>query len=161
MRDATAPIGDRSLRLLPLDADNRWARYTRERIAVEAAFGLDEPGARELVAQARARTRRLGLRMWLATDVGERVVGGIGGFFLPAPHAAVARLQEVDVFPEYRGAGLGDALLEAARRRLAHDGARSLVVAADEDDWPLGWYRRRGFLPVLRVAATDADGPPA
>ncbi|WP_448642820.1 hypothetical protein [Geodermatophilus sp. URMC 63] len=70
--------------------------------------------------------------------------------------ADVAVLQEVDVFPGSRGRGNGNALLEALRRLLVAEGVTRLVVAADEGDWPLSWYRRRAFTDVARVPATTA-----
>ena len=123
---------------------------------MEAGFGLDEVAARELVRRTRARSTTLGLRLWLAREDGA-VVGAIGAF--PVPGTDVARLQEVDVFPGYRGRGRGTALLEAVRRQLLADGAGLLVVGADEDDWPLGWYLRRGFAPAVRVSTRDAAAP--
>jgi len=57
-------------------------------------------------------------------------------------------LQEVDVFPSWRG--YGDALLAAVLELLVAEGSNTVVVGADEDDWPLTWYRRRGFCDVAR-----------
>jgi GNAT superfamily N-acetyltransferase len=57
----------------------------------------------------------------------------------------------VDVFPEHRGHGFGTALLEGVRRLLVAENITTLVVGADDDDWPLDRYRRLGFRDVARV----------
>ena len=54
-------------------------------------------------------------------------------------------------FPSWRGQGYGGALLAAGLDVLASESSRTAVVGADEDDWPLGWYRRRGFHDSARV----------
>lgn len=156
MRDASDPFAARALSLVLCDSDEQWSRYVEERIPVEVAFGLDEASARALVQSVRIRGALLGMRLWRAFD--ERgdhgdgdAVGGIAAFRHPGPIGLVARLQEGDVFPGYRGQGYGAALLEGARRLLVAEGVRRLVIGADEDDWPLGWYRRLGFRDVARV----------
>jgi len=35
---------------------------------------------------------------------------------------------------------------------LSAEGVSTVVVGADEDDWPLSWYRRRGFRDTVRVS---------
>ncbi|GAB6898429.1 GNAT family N-acetyltransferase [Kineosporia succinea] len=132
-----------TLALEPVD----WPTYTTHRIEVEAGFGVDARGARAMVRGLRERCARLGLVMMSAHDHQERV-GAIGWF---SPHPGWARLQEVDVFPAHRGHGYGDALLAATFQHLDQNGVHTVIVGADEDDWPLSWYRRRGFEPVTRV----------
>ncbi|MGY1703911.1 GNAT family N-acetyltransferase [Geodermatophilus sp. SYSU D00697] len=157
VRSAADPIAGRALPLRACRTEEDWARYAAARLPVEAALGLDEDAARALVGRTRERTVRLGLRLWLAPGADGDLVGAIGALRLPSD-VRTARLQEVDVFPGHRGAGSGDGLLEAVRRRLAGEGVATLVVAADEDDWPLGWYRRRGFRPVARVPRPTPSG---
>ncbi|SDC57209.1 Acetyltransferase (GNAT) family protein [Geodermatophilus telluris] len=150
VRSAAPPLASSTLHLVPCGTDADWARYADARVAVEAGLGLDEPAARAMVAGLRARAARLPLQLWLAPGTDGDPVAAVAAFRLLAD-PATARLQEVDVFPGHRGAGRGDALLEAVRRLLVADGVTRLVLGADEDDWPLSWYRRRGFVPVARV----------
>jgi GNAT superfamily N-acetyltransferase len=82
------------------------------------------------------------------------LVGAGGSFRLPGPDQACARLQEIDVFHSWRGRGYGDGLLAALIARLRDQGCATVVVGADEDDWPLHWYRRRGFRDAARVRLT-------
>jgi len=149
-RDASTPFGPWSLDLQACDSDERWALYEEHRVPVEREFGLGETEARAMVRLTRERAVRLGLLLWLATDSKRQVVGGVAAF-RHSQDATVARLQEVDVFPAHRGQGFGAALLEAARLHLSSQDARVLIMGADEDDWPLHWYRRLGFLDVARV----------
>ncbi|MGR7025714.1 GNAT family N-acetyltransferase [Geodermatophilus sp. URMC 62] len=113
---------------------------------------------------ARTRERVAALGLWLAPGSGH-LVAAAGAFRLPGD-PGTARLQEVDVLPGSRGRGNGDALFEALRRVLVAEGVTRLVVAADEDDWPLSWYRRRasssrgvGSGAALQVRAVRADPP--
>ncbi len=153
VRDARHPFAPHGLTLLACDSDEQWSRYEDHRIPVEASFGLDEAAARALVHRTRRRAVLLGMRLWLAPGQTDHdLVGGIAAFRHPEPTGPAARLQEVDIFPAYRGQGHGTALLEGARRLLVREGVCTLVIGADEDDWPLGWYRRLGFREVVRVS---------
>lgn len=150
-RDACTPFGPRSLALLDCDSDERWALYEDFRVPVEREFGVDDAAARSLVRLMRERLGPLGLRLWLATGDDGHVVGGIGAFRIDHAGTEAARLQDVDVFPEHRGRGLGTALMEAVRLHLHSQGVRVLIIGADEEDWPLSWYRRLDFRDVARV----------
>lgn len=130
-------------------SEQDWSDYEEQRLILEAGFGVDEFKARGMVDALRGRRARLGLQLYLARD-GHRLVGAIARFRLPA-HPWCARLQDVDVFPAWRGRGYGDAVLAAVLDLLAIEGSTTVVVGADEDDWPLGWYRKRGFCQVARV----------
>lgn len=150
-RDASTPFGPWSLNLQACDSDAGWALYEDHRVPVESEFGLGEAEARALVRLTRERVARLGLRLWLATDDGGQVVGGIAAFRHSQGATLAARMQEVDVFPAHRGEGLGTALLESVRLHLRSQGVAVLIIGADEDDWPVAWYRRLGFRDVARV----------
>ncbi len=139
--------------LTPVVTERDWTVYADHRVAVEAGLGLDEATARAMVSTVRARTSHRGLDLYLARDAGT-VVGAIARFRLPAPHAHWARLQEVDVFPVRRNRGYGNAVLAAMLTLLATEDSTMVVVGADEDDWPLSWYRRHGFDDVGRVPLT-------
>lgn len=152
VRDASLPFAQEALTLVLCSSESDWARYEDAREPVEATFGLDEQAARAMVRHAREHPAELGMRLWVACPHGSDVVAGVGAFHHPEPCSPTARLQEVDVFPAHRGRGLGAALLEGARRLFVAEGVRTLVLGADEDDWPLAWYRRLGFNDVLRVS---------
>jgi GNAT superfamily N-acetyltransferase len=138
------------IELAPIASERDWSLYAEHRVAVEAGFGIDEARALAMVSNARRRTAHLGLDLYFARD-SETVIGAIGRFRLPSPYTYCARLQEVDVFPFWRNRGYGDALLAAMLKLLASEGSTMVVVGADEDDWPLTWYGRRGFHVVARV----------
>jgi GNAT superfamily N-acetyltransferase len=154
VRDLAEPFRTRmSVSLRRITSPQHWRVYENQRIKVEAEFGTTPEAAVRMVRDLREGTERTGVDLYLAHDDG-RCVGAVGRFRLPVPNRPWARLQEVDVFPEWRGLGYGDALLSAAFWLLADEGCASVVVGADEDDWPLHWYRRRGFRDALRVPLT-------
>jgi GNAT superfamily N-acetyltransferase len=141
----------RSVQLYRVGSEGDWRAYRRERIAVEAGFGTDAVAAAAMVDALRTRVDRLGLGLYMARDE-DRLVGAVGRFRLP--NEPWARLQEVDVFPPWRGQGYGDAMLAAILEQLAKAGCTMVVVGADDDDWPMPWYRRRGFRDIARVPLT-------
>jgi predicted N-acetyltransferase YhbS len=143
----------RSVSLRRIASSQHWQLYLEERIKVEAGFGVSSEEATRRVRQLREGTERTGIDLYLARDDRE-VVGAVGRFRLPVPNRPWARLQEVDVFPGWRGFGYGDALLSAVIGLLNDEGCTAVVVGADEDDWPVDWYRRRGFRDVARVPLT-------
>jgi GNAT superfamily N-acetyltransferase len=59
-----------------------------------------------------------------------------------------AEIDDVYCTPARRGAGLGSALLRAALRRLADEGARRTFIGADDDGRPKRLYARLGFRPA-------------
>jgi len=145
------PASELRLGLEPITSERQWQLYEQHRIVVEAGFGVDAAGARAMVASLRDEAARLQLTMWFATAAG--AVVGAAGYF-PVPGTPAARLQEVDIFPACRRRGHGNALLTAMSSHLAEKGYRVALVGADEDDWPLHWYRRHAFTDVGRVPLT-------
>lgn len=148
---STAP--ERQVILQPVVTEDAWNRYAYERVAVEAGFGVTESRARAMVDELRQRATRVGITLFFAVT-GQDVVGAIGHFKLPVPNGHCARLQEVDIFPHWRGRGYGTSMLLEMLHHLASQGCTMAVIGADEDDWPLGWYRRHDFIDVLRVRST-------
>ncbi len=58
---------------------------------------------------------------------------------------ATAWLDDVETDPAHRGRGHGDALLAATGALAAAAGCDVVGLSADLADWPVSWYRRRGF----------------
>jgi len=153
VRSTAEPLRSRQqVRLGAATTEQDWREYEAQRLVVETELGVDETKAQKMLDTLRDRREQLGLELYLARD-GAILVGAIARFRLPA-QPSCARLQEVDVFPSWRGQGYGDALLAAMLEVLAREGSRTVVVGADEDDWPLNWYRRRGFHDSARVPLT-------
>lgn len=63
---------------------------------------------------------------------------------------ATASLDAVGTDADHRGRGHGDALVTGALSVAAAAGCDLVGLQAAADDWPRGWYRRRGFAEVAR-----------
>lgn len=144
---------DPDLTLEPIDSDDAWRIYQTHRIEVERAFGVDPKRAIGMVAALRRRVEVVGLQMFHAV-AGAHRVGSFGQLRVECANTTGHRLQEIDVFPRFQGMGYGNALLRIATERLRHADAQVVIIGADEDDWPLRWYRRHGFHDVARVPLT-------
>ncbi|MFD3870126.1 GNAT family N-acetyltransferase [Streptomyces sp. NPDC058623] len=66
----------------------------------------------------------------------------------PAP-AGAGSFWQLAVDPSQRGTGLGQRLLSVAEARVAARGAAQVVIDTSSQATELvGWYRRRGYVPV-------------
>lgn len=144
------PATDPPVALRRIARRAQWRRYEERRISVEAGFGVGQEQARAMVATLRGEQERIGLDVFFAEHLGEEV-GAIARFSMPPPNHHWARLQEVDIFPAWRGNGLGTSMLLAMIGLLFEEGSTMVAVGADEEDWPLKWYQRHGFRIVARV----------
>lgn len=59
---------------------------------------------------------------------------------------SVAFLSHVSVYEPYRRQGLGNMLLRAAEEYARKRGAREICLWADPDEWPIEWYKRKGYV---------------
>jgi len=57
-----------------------------------------------------------------------------------------AYIQDVTVLKEYRGRGLGTAIVLLLKKKLKSDGVKWVGLIAQDGSWPL--YRKLGFRPV-------------
>lgn len=145
-----------AVRLRPIAGGAAWRRYLAARVAVEEAYGLDRDAVARVVRRMRDAAAAHPIRWSFVVDAAGTEVGAVGRFALAHAGERFWRLQDVDVFPPFRGRGYGNALLRATSERAARDGVAALIVAADEDDWPLAWYLRCGFVRVATVAPPRA-----
>jgi ribosomal protein S18 acetylase RimI-like enzyme len=134
--------------LVAIEAKGDWADYAQERALVEEGLGAGAAEARRMVEAMRRRAAMLPIRWFFVWAGGERV-GAVG--LLTLEGGVAGRLQDVDVFPRFRGRGLGRLLLRAIEAEAAAAGCRLLVVGADHDDWPSRWYERNGYRAVAVV----------
>ena len=67
----------------------------------------------------------------------------------------VAEIYDLFVYPEQRGKGHGDELLNAALNRAMKEGCAVAVLWPDSDIWTRGWYRTKGFAPDERYRLSD------
>ncbi len=127
---------------------------------VAASWRAEQPGfedetVRQLVVR-RVRMDRAGHLQRLAVvapdstdrDGPAAAAGGLAAAADLVVRGRTASLDNVGTLAAYTGRGYGDALLAAAARRAAGAGCDLLVLEALRDDWPRGWYTRRGFVDV-------------
>jgi len=62
----------------------------------------------------------------------------------------VAQIEDVNTLEEFRGRGLGSAVVLAAARAARERGCDVVFLVADDADWPKDLYGRLGFDPVSR-----------
>jgi GNAT superfamily N-acetyltransferase len=62
----------------------------------------------------------------------------------------VAQVEDVNTIEEFRGRGLGSAVVLAAIRAARERGCDVVFLVADDADWPKELYSRLGFDPVSR-----------
>jgi ribosomal protein S18 acetylase RimI-like enzyme len=139
--------------LAPIATEEDWAAYAQERALVELEFGVGAARTRRMVEAMRRRAATLPLRWSFVWAGGERV-GAVG--LLTFDGGTAGRLQDVDVFPRYRGRGFGRLLLRAIEADAAASGCRCIVVGADSDGWTRGWYEREGYRAVAAVRRPPA-----
>lgn len=65
----------------------------------------------------------------------------------------VAQVEDVNTLEEFRGRGLGSAVVLAAARAARERGCDVVFLVADDADWPKELYVRLGFDPVSRFWA--------
>ncbi len=110
---------------------------------------------------------------WTVAEIDEEVVGGLTGFVVPetgksrdvpdlpeafAPYlelealaAATWELMAISVFPEYRGLGLGAALLVEASNLARRSGVRQMSLLVESDNsGAVRFYGRSGFREMAR-----------
>ena len=84
--------------------------------------------------------------------------GHLAGLLSLAVHGGALVVVLLSVYPEFQGAGVGSALLDAADSIADHRGLPTLRVAITNDDIPLVYfYQRHRFIIDELVAGAVAD----
>ncbi|GAB3818154.1 GNAT family N-acetyltransferase [Kribbella italica] len=108
--------------------------------------------ARGLESELRSSPSRVVL---LGVDEGRTV--GYGNVYLPDPGETAERIRvAVQVTPEHRGRGVGQALLTEIERVAADAGAVSLLTVIEDDDRSLHFARQRGFVVDRQMSHSEA-----
>lgn len=141
------------LHLKQIQGNEAWAQYITLRDLAERLMGNHRSDTERLVAAMRERAKRLALKWWFAYE-GDHIVGAVGMMTL-AGDGWYGRLQEMHVFPEHRGKGLGNQLLAAIESYALDLGLAGICVDADEDGWQAAWYERYGYLRCARIGIQD------
>lgn len=134
--------GARSVERVDLD-DLRPVADLRRRRALP---GVDDETVEQLSDRYRYEETVTDQR-WLAVRVGGAPVASC----LVRLDGGTAEIDAVDVEPEHRRRGLGDALLAACRALAADAGCDLITLVAGAADHPRRWYARRGFAETDRA----------
>jgi hypothetical protein len=122
----------------------------------------DLDSAEQLLTANSLEAEDLELRCYAATvgcEVAAYAVARVSG--------DVAKITELDAFVRSHGHGLGRAVIWGAVTRLRAEGARLVVVEAEDDTWPKWTFRRLGFEDIghthrfVRPWGGAATPPPA
>ncbi len=118
--------------------------------AAHAEATLAEPwGDAEIAAQL-AGARRLVAAAVPTRFFGAYVGGRVAGWCEVYTDAGVAQIENVEVVAQFRGRGLGRALVQHALEQ-ARAVADVVFLDALADDWPRELYRKLGFVTVDRL----------
>lgn len=117
-----------------------WAAMWRRTVPDITESAIADLADRYLLQQAVADSRYLAVR----------VDGAIVAAAQLVVDGATAWINGIDTDPEHRRRGHGDALLAEALALAGEAGCDVVGLGAAADDWPLGWYARRGFAEVER-----------
>ena len=144
---------------------DRWRRLFAEEIGAapatqHLAFGWDsvegetgdiQPFKTRQMARYRAMARA-GLGEWFGVFSNRQVVADLGVFV----GNGVGRFQSVGTHPDFRRRGFcGTLVYEAAQCALKQLGAKTLVMAADEEYHAAGIYESVGFRPTEHQIGMD------
>jgi uncharacterized protein (DUF952 family)/N-acetylglutamate synthase-like GNAT family acetyltransferase len=135
---AAAPGGTRPPEVEVVDLDvlrpSALARW-RDRFP-----GLPDDAVRQLVDRSALEAAVVDVR-----HVVVREAGAVLASCVLRVDGATAEIDAVNVEPEHRRRGLGDALLAGCRALAADAGCDLVTLVADAEDHPRRWYARRGF----------------
>lgn len=143
---STTPL----LEIHPVLNDEDWQKMIELRLKVESRFGLLRPeDAASMVNEIKLCQQKLNAQWYLAYLPGSaKAIGEVGLAKFELNGIKYGRLQDIDIEPAYQGQGLGNSLLHTIICLGLEEGLQALCLKADNNDWPLEWYQRNGFLPV-------------
>ncbi len=142
----------------PLREDWEWGSALECQIACRSSEYSSEysresyaPFKTRQMARYRAMART-GLGEWFGVFVDHQVVADLGVFV----QNGLGRFQSVGTHPDFRRRGFcGTLVYEAAQYALGQLGAKTLVMAADEDYHAAGIYESVGFTPTEHQIGMD------
>ncbi|MFJ9606030.1 GNAT family N-acetyltransferase [Kitasatospora sp. NPDC101176] len=102
---------------------------------------------RQLVERRAARPRGAAVVRFLASLADDGEVASWADLYLD-PAAGVAQVEDLVTAGAHLRRGHADAVLATALRMAADAGCTTRFLTADAQDWPRGWYGRRGFTPI-------------
>jgi len=122
--------------------------FAGARSVIAESFGRrvdidSEEAAAQVVGFREVLERVAGARFFVA-DLGGRPASVCELYAIDG----VAQIESVKTLEEFRGRGLGSAVVLAAARSARERGCELVFLVADDHDWPKELYARLGFDPV-------------
>lgn len=149
-------IAERSLQMVHRRVPDRPAELTAE----ECSFRESRPLTEEIYRREEQLPASTIQRFANQHEKWERVIGArrfvvrIDGVLAGQCELYVdgsdAQVEFVDTLEEFRGRGVARAVVLSAIRAAVDEGAQSVFILGDDDDWPKELYRRLGFDPFAR-----------
>jgi GNAT superfamily N-acetyltransferase len=121
------------------------ARPFLETVLRRQPYADSEETVRQLVDVRAVFEREVGARFFVANADG-RPASECELYVL----GDVAQIEDVNTLEEFRGRGLGSAVVLSAARAARERGCDVVFLVADDADWPKVLYARLGFDPVSR-----------
>lgn len=131
--------------------DDFVALYAIEEVCFHPPFRFGRRYMQRLVSAINATT-------WIAEDF-EKMAGFAIAEWKPSLGQISGYIQTIEVAPEFRGQGVGRALLERIEESARDADAAMLWLHVDKtNETAIGLYERHGFLPVGEEANYYATG---
>ena len=127
------------------ETDFDGARHAIAEVFGRRTEGESEEAAAQVVGFRAVLEREAGARFFLA-DVEGRPASVCELYAIDG----VAQIESVSTLEEFRGRGLGSAVVLAAARSARERGCDVVFLVAEDADWPKDLYARLGFDPVSR-----------
>lgn len=138
----------------PLREDWEWESATESQIACRSSeYSREEytPFKTRQMTRYREMTKA-GLGEWFGAFLDNRVAGDLGVF----AQDGVGRFQSVGTHPDFRRRGIcGTLVYEAAQYAFQNLGAKTLIMAADEEYHAAKIYESVGFVPTEHQIGMD------
>lgn len=134
----------------PLVSDDDWRASYENQINSRPEY-LEEKSFNAFKKRQMERYRRMseaGLGHWYGAFLKNRLVADLGIY---VSKDGLGRYQSVMTHPEFRRQGLAGTLVFKAGAHALEQGAKALVMIADENDHPMKIYQSCGFEPTEKM----------
>jgi N-acetylglutamate synthase-like GNAT family acetyltransferase len=134
-----------------------WQFYYRSRVVIESAYGITAFQVYYMIKRMKLLMKKFNIIWYFLERQGVKV-GAIGIYYFSFENINFVRLQDIDIFPEFRRFGYGNSLLDLLLLYMLEQKIQHIFVGAEQNDWPITWYQRRGFQKICGIKGLNANG---